>query len=174
MRYTLSAVSLLLGGFLTVACSDRPASDGDRVDPGPIIQLVAEQATMLTSEQQGQPWALLLENDRPPFGVVKLLPLGEHGRLDLVMGCYALYEKLSIIVLHTPEELTLQWATNYGSRTVDESLATIPAGTPPLDSLALEFDLRVQQVTTQLLGFEVFIDGTHPSPGVQRVNCSEE
>jgi len=168
-----SRFSLVLTAVLTSACSDGGVPERQQSAVESILETVVERASSLPADQQERPWVLLLENDRPPFGVVQILPIGEYRRIDLTRDCSDLYEQLSIIVLHVPDDMTFQWATNYGLRTADTRLATVSIDKSPLDALALGFDLEIQRVTTQLLGFEVLVDGKQQSPRVQYVQCSD-
>ena len=144
-----SRFSLFLTAVLMSACSDSGVPERQNSAVESILETVVEHASSLPADQREKPWVLLLENDRPPFGVVQILPLGEHSRIDLTRDCSDLYEKLSIIVLHVPDDMTFQWATNYGLRTADTGLTTVGIDKSPLDALALEFDLEIHRLKTE-------------------------
>lgn len=173
MSFSRTVSFALLLALLVSSCSDGRSLQRGKLDVDAVLRTVVEQVSKLPADQKAKPWALLLEKEKPPFGVVKILPLGEYRRIDLTMDCSDLYEQLSIIVLHVPDDMTFQWATNYGRRTVDARLATVSIDEAPLDALALGFDLEIQRVTTQLLGFELLVDGKQLSPRVQYVQCSD-
>lgn len=165
-------LTALFAAALFGACSESGVDEPYAFNPDGVLALVADQLVSLPPEQQRQPWAVLVENGSAPFGIVKMLPLGDYGRIDLTRDCAGLYRKLSAVVLHAPDRLELYLATNTGRRAFTGKPEAISVAGVALDALSLEHALKVERVTTQVLGFEVFVDGERVQSPVQYVGCA--
>lgn len=173
MSFSRTVSSVLLFALLVSSCSDDRSLQRGKSEVDAVLRTVVEQVSKLPTDRKAKPWALLLEKEKPPFGVVKILPLGEYNRIDLTRDCSALYAQLSVIVLHAPEELSFRWATNYGTRKPSPSEVTVLVEDASVNTLPLGFDLEIHWVNSQLLGFEVSANDRQLSSDVQYVKCDE-
>lgn len=171
MSFSRNVSSALLFALLVSSCSDDRSLQRSESEVDAVLRAVVEQVSKLPTDLKAKPWALLLEKEKPPFGVVKILPLGEYKRIDLTRDCSALYAQLSVIVLHAPEELSFRWATNYGTREPGPSEVTVLVEDASVKALPLAFDLEIHWVDSQLLGFELSADDRQLSSDVKNAKC---
>ena len=171
MSFSRTVSSVLLFGLLVGSCSDDRSLQRGESEVDAVLRVVVEEVSKLPADQKAKPWALLLEKEKPPFGVVKMLPLGEYHRIDLTMDCSALYAQLSVIVLHAPDELSFEWATNYGTLKPRPSEVTVLVNDASVSTLPLEYDLEIHRVIGQILGFVVSANDRQLSSDVEYVAC---